>query len=115
MDIRPITRGLAFYTIIAGAITVGCVYFLTYSGLYTVVAAGVGLLLVILGGAASITTGPTFVEGADEAAISGTMTEENQFHPSPADFDTRTVLLFYGLGLVLWSVLVLTFFRSGLQ
>ncbi len=115
MDIRPIARGLAFYTVIAGALTVGCVYFLTHSGLFTVVTTVVGLLLAILGGAAGGTVSGSIVEGADEAAMSGAMAENMQLRPSPGDFGTRVVLIFYGLGLSLWSVVVLTFFRSGLR
>ena len=115
MDVRPIARGLAYYTVIAGALTVGCVYLLTHSGLYTVVTTGVGLLLVVLGGAAGGTVSGSLVEGADEAAISGTMAEDMQLRPSPGDFGTRVVLIFYGVGLVLWSVIVLTVFRSGLR
>ncbi|WP_049969916.1 hypothetical protein [Haladaptatus cibarius] len=114
MDIRPIARGLAFYTVLAGAITVGGVYFLTYSGLYTLVVTGVGLLFIVLGGAASGPVGASAVETGD-AEISGMMVEDTQLLPSPGEFGARAILLFYGAGLVLWSVIVLTFFQSGLQ
>jgi hypothetical protein len=123
MDVRPIAYGLTTYTVLAGAITVGCIYFLTHSGLYMVAATGVGVLLVALGGAASGPVGASAVEGAgdggisetDDGGISGMIVEDMQLHPSPREFGTRAVLLFYGFGLVLWSAIILAFFRSGLQ
>ncbi len=43
------------------------------------------------------------------------MTEDMQLQPSMGSFSTRAVLIFYGIELILWSVVVLTIFRSGLQ
>jgi len=117
MEIRLIAQGLVLYTIVAGAITVGCVYLLTHSGLYTLVAAGIGLFLVVLGGTAGATGGPvsaSVVGEAESAGMSG-LTENMQLSPSLGDAGSHAILVFYGLGLFLWSVIVLTVFRSGLQ
>ncbi len=112
MNTRLVARGLAFYTAIAGFITVGCIYLLTHSGLYTIVATVVGLLLVVLGGAQSGPVSASAVEGAENAEM-GLIAEDMPLRPSPGEFGIRSVLIFYGLGLVLWSVIVLTAFRTG--
>ncbi len=75
---------------------------------------GAGILLVVPGGAASGPVSASAVGEAEGAGLSG-VTEGMQLQPSMGDFNTRAVLIFYGVGLILWSIVVLTVFRSGLQ
>ncbi|WP_084186449.1 hypothetical protein [Haladaptatus litoreus] len=114
MNTHGLARATIFYTGIAGALTVGCLYLVAHSGLYMLIAMGAGILLVVLGGAASGPVSASAVGEAEGAGLSG-VTEGMQLQPSMENFNTRAVLIFYGVGLILWSIVVLTVFRSGLQ
>ncbi|WP_435358862.1 hypothetical protein [Haloarchaeobius sp. DFWS5] len=115
---------MAFYTVVAGAITVGLVYFLTNSGLYIVALAALGVVVAVLGGASGGTTvgGSDIGGGADisfgrgeEGGMSEMMVKDMKLAPNSGKFGGGLILIFYGLGLTLWSVVVLNFFSAGLQ
>ncbi len=121
MDIRLLAKGVAFYTVVMGAITVGFVYSVTHSGLYMVGAAGIGVLLAVLGGASGGTVsaggagGAPYVGGGGEGGLSEMMLKDIQTGPITGKFGSGLILVLFGFGLVLWSSVVLVFFQSGLQ
>lgn len=98
MNIKPLWKPFTLYAGLLGLLTVGTVYLVTHSGL---------LLLVVLGGG---TAGPTSASGAEHAddAVAGMMVEDMGLWPnSYAGSSLRVVLLLYGLGVFLWSLIVL--------
>ena len=115
MNIRAIARMVALYTVILGVVTVGGVYVVFHSGLYILIIAAAGLLLVGLGGGSLGAVSPSATRGTEEAEISEMMGEHIQPRPSMTAFGVRLALILYGIGLVVWSIIVLAFFRSGLQ
>lgn len=115
MNIRGIARIVALYTVIVGGVTVGGVYVLSHSGLYIVVVAAAGLFLVGLGGGSVGAVSASTAGGTEEAEISQMMDRNLGLGPSTKGFGARLVLILYGIGLVFWSIIVLNFFRSGLQ
>ncbi|ELZ82086.1 hypothetical protein [Haloferax larsenii] len=115
MDKRAIAMAVLVFTIIAGLATVGTIYYTTHSGLYLVFAAIAGLLLLALGGGqagrTNVTEGGVHEEGGIE-------TEANvDIHAASAAgrLSIRLVLICYGIGIFLWSVIILQYFRSGLH
>ncbi|WP_435333621.1 hypothetical protein [Haloarchaeobius sp. TZWWS8] len=115
MDTRALAQGVAIYTVVAGAITVGAVYFLTHSGLYTVALTGIGVVLAVFGGASGGTVVAGGLGGTEEAGSSEMMSKDMKVGPTTGKFDNGVLMILYGFGLILWSVVVLTFFSSGLQ
>ncbi|QCQ75520.1 hypothetical protein E6P09_09695 [Haloferax mediterranei ATCC 33500] len=115
MDKRVVAVTVLIYTILAGIITVGAIYLTTHSGLYLVLTAIIGVVLVALGGGQAGRTNVTS-EGVQEKEAIGRGVVGNIHLPSTSGTDsTRIILICYGLGLFLWSVIILQFFRSGLQ
>ena len=115
MELKPLWMPLVLYTGLFGILTVGGVYLATHSGLHILVVAGVGLLFVALGGGAAGRAGTTShvedasLEWEETDASSPALWSPLQAGPSP-----RVILLFYGFGLFLWSLVVLGTFRETL-
>lgn len=117
MKLRSILPAVGVYTGLAGAITVAAVYFGSHSGPYILATGGIGLLFVVLGGADSsglpTTTGPTMGTGKVSSEEMGL--QDLPVRPTPGNHSTHLILILYGLGLFLWSGVVVAFFRSGLH
>ena len=114
MNLAPLARPMAVYTGLWAFATVGVAYLATQSGLLMLLLAGAGVLLVVLGAA---TTGPVSAAGtgnAEAAEIGGTV-EGMQLSPGSSDMPVRERLLFYGLGLLGWSLAVLGVLGSSLR
>ncbi len=71
MSTRRIARATILYTIVAGGLTVGSLYLVTHSGFYMLAGMGAGIVLIVLGGAASGPVSASAVEGAEDAGLSG--------------------------------------------
>lgn len=115
MALAKLAKPLALYTGLFGAATVALAYVATHSGLLMLVLAGVGVLLVVLGGAK-----PGAVSGAaieqSGLAIETEISQDIGLMPGPSsDTSVRALLLLYGLGLFGWSLVALLGFQSGLQ
>lgn len=102
------------YTGLLALLTVGAVYFATHSGMYMLVLAGMGVLLVVLGGG---TAGPTSAAGADHAEDVGaglTVDGSDLWPHSYANGSVRVLLVLYGFGVFVWSLVVLLALRDTL-
>ena len=114
---------VALYTVIVGGVTIGGVYVLFHSGLYMVIIAAIGLFLAGFGGAWGGRGSAATVGGASASVEEHTYEKVSEqmaggyagLAPSTNASVARIVLILYGIGLVFWSILVLTFFRSGLH
>jgi hypothetical protein len=116
MNLKRAGAVTALYTGVLGATTVGVAYIVTRSGAVVLGLAGAGILLFVLGGANG---GPVNLGTADtESAGFGTMSEElgvsgekSRFLPTgttnPLSAPKNVVMVFYGLGLFLWGLLLL--------
>lgn len=110
MDLKASVIALAMYAVLPGLVVVSAVYFLTHSGFYMLVVAGVGLLLAAGGaGGGAVGAGATDTPSAPE--ISGLMVER----PSGGGYKLRELLLLLGSGLLGWALVVLAFFQGGLR
>jgi len=105
MTLTALWKPVLLYTGLLGLLTVGTVYLTTYSGLFILGLAAVGLLLAVLNGG---TTSPTSLggvensdEGATEFETTGLVLQSN------TDVPLRLTLLLYGVGVFLWSIVVL--------
>lgn len=114
MNFRRLAESAVRDTLVSGVLTVGLAYVLTHSGVLMLGLAGVGLLLVALGGG---TAGRVPASGAASAETRGlsSMVEDMGIWSASSDVPVRTQLVFYGAGLVLWSLIVLGTFRSSLH
>lgn len=113
MDLQRLLRPILLYTGLLGLLTVGAAYLATHSGLVILLVAGVGLLLAVLGGG----TASNVVDSSGTDAADGGGLEMEATGLSPGT-DTATslrlVLLFYGGGVFLWSLVVLLTLRETL-
>ncbi|ADD07009.1 uncharacterized protein Nmag_3459 [Natrialba magadii ATCC 43099] len=115
MNLRRLVKPLVMDTCVLGVLTVALVYGLTRSGLLIVGLAGLGIICIAVGGgtAGQVTSGQS---GYGEYGEVGTPVDDTGIWSgvSPdAPFQVR--LFFYGVGLVLWSLIVLRLFSSNLQ
>ncbi|MFD1514652.1 hypothetical protein [Halomarina rubra] len=103
MNLKPLLKPFLLFTCLLALLTVGAVYVATHSGLYMLVLVGCGVTLVALGsGAAGQTNSGIRAEETEMMADGG------GFWPDAITAGSlRLSLLFYGLGVVLWSVVVL--------
>jgi hypothetical protein len=112
--VKRVLQSIAIYTVLLALVSVGIVYVVTASGLWMIGTTFLGVLFVVLGGATAGSVSPAGAEQAEEAMVdsagSGGPFEVGGFNTS-----LRSVLLFYGAGLTLWSVCVLAFFRGTLS
>lgn len=125
MNVKRFVIALAVYTILPGVVVVSGVYFLTHSGLYMLIVAGVGLVSIVLGiaGRGEMGAGgPGHVAG--NAGVSDMMAEGMSLRPSsdgPAllgtlgDYTMREILILAGFGLMGGAFIALAFFRASLQ
>lgn len=115
VNCRHLWKSLLLYTCILGLLTVGAVYLATHSGFYTPVLTGSGLLLVVLGGGTAGKMGSTQTENAGGKGGTELMVSSPGLQ-SPLNTDTpvRLTFLFYGLGVFLWSPVILGTFRDTL-
>jgi hypothetical protein len=120
MELLDLWKPVVLYTGLLGALTVGAVYLATHSGLFVLLVAGGGLLLAVLGGGtAGVVDGAGMVDGvgAESAEGGGDGTELEAtgfFARTTANASLRLVLLCYGSGVFLWSLVVLTALRDTL-
>ena len=115
MSLTRVLKPLALNTGVFPLLTVGLAYGLTHSGALILGLAGFGVFCIALGGG---TAGQVSAAGAGFAENTGLgmMVEDMGIWPgSSSDISTRARLLFYGVGLVLWSLVVLGLFSSSLQ
>lgn len=112
MDLKALWKPLLFYTCLLGLLTVGAIYLATHSGFFMLVVAGGGLLLVVLGGG---TVGKMSGSGAERGDGAGMMVDHTDPWPhTHTDTSIRLILLFYGVGVFLWSLVVLVTLRDTL-
>jgi hypothetical protein len=115
MDLKPLWMPVLLYTGLFSILTVGAVYLATHSGVYILVLAGAGVLFVALGGGAAGRVGTTdHVEDAGMEWEDTDASSPSPMSPLQAETSPRVVLLFYGLGLCLWSLVVLGTLRETL-
>lgn len=113
MDLKPLLRPVVLYTCLLGLLTVGTVYLVTHSGLVILVVAGAGLLLAVLGGGtASSVVNSSGTEPADGDGLG--MEATGLSSDTSTERSLRLVLLFYGVGVLLWSLVVLLTLRETL-
>lgn len=105
MRLRALWKPVVLYTGLFALLTVGTIYVATHSGLFVLALAAGGLLLVVLNGG---TAGRTSLGGAENSGEGGTEFDAAGLLPQTgAGAPTRLILLCYGLGVFLWSALVL--------
>ncbi len=111
-------KPILVYTCLLGLLTVGPVYLSTYSAVAILGLAGAGVLLAALGGgAAGAADGSGATHGPSSKTKGGEPTEVEATGLLPyTDVGTsfRLNLLFYGLGVLLWSLVVLFTLRDTL-
>ena len=104
MNLKPLLKPVLLYTGLLALPTVGAVYLATHSGLYMLVLAGSGAVLASLGGGAagSMTAHP-------DAETSDLISDDGGFSPGAVtNTPPRIALVFYGVGVLLWSLVVLS-------
>lgn len=112
MNLKTLWKPFLLYTCLLGLLTVGAIYLATHSGFLMLIVAGGGLLLVVLGGG---TVGEMNASGAERGDGAGMMVEHTGLWPhAHTDTSLRLVLLFYGVGVFLWSLIVLFTLRDTL-
>jgi hypothetical protein len=114
VPVERIVRSVVVYTVLLALLSVGIVYVVTASGLWILGTAFLGVLFVVLGGAAAGPVSPAGAEQAEEAMVDSAGSG-GPFEVGGFDTSLRSVLLFYGAGLTLWSACVLAFFRGTLS
>ncbi|OVE84556.1 hypothetical protein B2G88_09135 [Natronolimnobius baerhuensis] len=121
MDLTQLLKPLARDTGVIGGGTVGLAYGLTHSGVVILGLAGLGIFCMALGGGTTGHGGTSGVApmgriGHDEGSEVRKMTEHMEFWPGvSSDIPVRARLLFYGFGLLFWSITVLGLFSSRLH
>ena len=118
MNPTDLWKPVLLYTGVLGLLTVGPVYLATYSGVAILALVGTGVLLAALGGgAAGAADGSGVSHGPSSKSRGGEPTEVEATGLLPyTDIGTsfRLNLLFYGLGVLLWSLVVLFALRDTL-
>ena len=120
MNLNLLFKELVMDSGVLGLLTVGLVYALTHSGPFIIGLAILGVVLVALGGGAA---GQAPAGGMEDANGSGLdmMDGNMDVWPGPSwpgtspDIPVRVRILFYGIGLVGWSVAALGLFTSSLH
>jgi hypothetical protein len=96
------------YSVVAALVTAGAAYLLFQSGLTLLLLAGSGILLVVLGAGEAGAAPASGFGMAEDSNMEG-LTEGMEMLPgSGSDYSLRAKLLFYGLGLLTWSLAGLT-------
>lgn len=106
MNLKPLSKPLLIFTCFLALLTVGAVYLATYSGPYMLGLVGVGVFLAALGGGAAGQNGIGGAGHSEEREM--TAGDTGLWAYTRTDTSFRVNLLFYGSGIVLWSVVVLT-------
>lgn len=105
MTLQALWKPVLLYTGLLGLLTVGTVYLATHSLLYMLVLTAVSLLVVVLNGG---TAGRTSLGGAENSDDGDTEFDAAGLVPQMStEIPLRLTLLFYGLGVFLWSLVVL--------
>ncbi|QCC60632.1 hypothetical protein [Natrinema thermotolerans] len=121
MNLTRLLKPLVRDTGVIGGVTVGLVYGLTHSGAVIVGLAGLGILCIGVGGGTTGHGGTSGFAalgrtGHDESSEVRNMTRHMELWPGvSSDMPVRVRLLFYGLGLLFWSLTVLGLFSSRLH
>jgi hypothetical protein len=106
MNLTSLWKPFVLYTCLLGLLTVGAVYFATYSGVYMLGLVGAGVLLVALAGGSASTMSTGALDHAEDPHQSQSDTTGIAAYTS-TDTPLRINLLFYGVGVLLWSLTVL--------
>lgn len=120
MNLTDLWKPIVLFTGLLGLLTVGTVYLATYSGFAMVALAGAGVLLTALGGGAAGAadgSGVASGEGGFSGTEKGDITELEGTGSMPyTDIDTslRLNIFLFGLGVLLWSLVVLFTLRDTL-
>ena len=112
MNLRPLARPFGWYTVVAGGLTAGAVYLGTHSGLAMLLLTGVGLALLVLGGGRAGALPSANVQSATDDGLALAMEDVSL---RPGSLPLRATLLFYGVGLAVWSVAVLVALQDSLH
>lgn len=104
-----VLKAVFLYTVLFGSLTVGGVYLSTRSGAYVLVLAAVGLTLVtFIGGTGDVFSSSAAAHTPHVGGVPGDEESGHGWDPSGSVTGSRSeALLLYGIGLVVWSVLVL--------
>lgn len=112
MTLAALWKPFLLYTGLLGLLTVGTVYLATHSLLFILILTAGGLLIVVLNGG---TTGRTSLGGAENSDRGETEFDASGLVPQmETDTPLRLTLLFFGLGVFLWSLVVLITLRDTL-
>lgn len=112
MTLTALWKPFLLYTGLLGLLTVGTVYLATHSLLFILVLTAGGLLIVVFNGG---TAGRTSLGGAENSDEGGTEFDAAGLLPQTnSGIPLRLTLLFYGLGVFLWSLVVLITLRDTL-
>jgi hypothetical protein len=104
MDWNALVGPFVRYTLLAAAVTVSVAYVAFSTGLTLLLLAGVGVLLVVLGAGEAGAAPASGFGMAEDSNMEG-LTEGMEMLPgSGSDYSLRAKLLFYGLGLLTWSL-----------
>jgi hypothetical protein len=106
MNLKTLWKPFVLYTGLLGLLTVGAVYYATYSGVYMLGLAGAGVLLVALAGGRASTMSTGSLDNAEDPHQPESDTTGIAAYTS-TDTSIRINLLFYGAGVLLWSLVVL--------
>lgn len=106
---------MAVDTGILGLVTVGLVSGLTRSGALVLLTAGVGVLCIALGGGTAGRVGAGGTGYAEDTGLEMMVEDMDIWPGASSDVPVRARLVFYGLGLVAWSLTVLGLFGSSLR
>jgi hypothetical protein len=112
MDVRKLWKPVVLYTCIFGLLTVGAVYLGTRSGVAMIALVGFGVLLVAAAGGAASMTSTGALDHADDSQLP--LSETGVSSHISTDTSLRVDVLCYGVGVLLWSVVVLTTLRDTL-
>jgi hypothetical protein len=116
MDWSALLAPIVRYTLLAALATVGAAYLAFSSGPALLLLAGAGVILVVLGAAEAGPAPASGVEGTESGDVGsldsggmGAVEEGMQLVPgvgpdTGAHYSLRAKLLFYGLGLLVWSI-----------
>jgi len=112
MALTALWRPVLLYSGLLGLLTVGTVYLATHSLLFVLLLAAGGLLIAVLNGG---TAGRTSLGGTETSDEGESELETSGLVPHPnTETPLGLSLLLYGLGVFLWSLVVLVTLRDTL-
>lgn len=117
MNLKRVSKPLALYTGLLSGVTVGLAYVLTRSGPVLLGLVGLGMILLWASGSIALQapSGKAGIIPGTSDQIERTSGHMENRRGRFADMPVLGRVILYGLGLVLWSSIVLGLFTSGLQ